>query len=340
MKISVINSTTIPVKFGSYGFEQNIADLSLSLAKNNRVTLFAPTGSDIKGVKLVYTPNSYHNVSINDELFVYRYYHDVLMSSDYIIDASATNITTEQIYFYDRIGTDRIVWLRNGTDFNHPRKPASQYYKGVVLSKKVQELARDFYSSDKIYSVYPGVNENIYTYRNDVTRDYYLYYSRPHPSKGLFDFIKIAKMNPNKKFVMSFDMDLEDHKYYGEQAIKMIKGMDNIRYIPIGGDLNKKVEILQHAIALIVPLSPDYIEGFGMVFIEAIMTGTPVITRLGSTPQEYLSNDVAIFCSNPVEYSKALDKVLKLDNKECRDYAVERFTTDKWAERMLKVREY
>ena len=72
-------------------------------------------------------------------------------------------------------------------------------------------------------------------------------------------------------------MSTEEHRKYGEKALDQAKGMDNVSYFE-APDFEEKISLYQNAKALVIPLDKDYVEALGLVYIEAMATGTPVIT--------------------------------------------------------------
>jgi glycosyltransferase involved in cell wall biosynthesis len=93
----------------------------------------------------------------------------------------------------------------------------------------------------------------------------------------------------------------------------------------------KKVALLQNARATLFPI--DWEEPFGLVMIESMACGTPVIaTRWGAVPEVIEDGRSGVIVDEYHEMAGALADADKLEPLECRRYAEERFS----AERMVR----
>jgi glycosyltransferase involved in cell wall biosynthesis len=93
----------------------------------------------------------------------------------------------------------------------------------------------------------------------------------------------------------------------------------------------EKVELLQHARATVFPIS--WQEPFGLVMIESMACGTPVIaTRWGAVPEVIEHGRSGIIVDDYREMAGALAEADELEPAECRRSAEERFS----AERMVQ----
>jgi glycosyltransferase involved in cell wall biosynthesis len=103
----------------------------------------------------------------------------------------------------------------------------------------------------------------------------------------------------------------------------------NIEYL---GEVShdEKVELLQRAAATVFPI--QWPEPFGLVMVESMVCGTPVLaTRNGAVPEVIEPGRSGVIVDTPAEMVAALPAVLALDPPEVRASAVERFS----AERMV-----
>ena len=95
-------------------------------------------------------------------------------------------------------------------------------------------------------------------------------------------------------------------------------------------DHARKVELLHGASALLVPL--EWEEPFGLVMIEAMLVGTPVIAfARGSAPEIVEPGLTGLLVSNVAEMTAAIPKAAQLDRNACRARAVERWSADRMA---------
>ncbi len=106
------------------------------------------------------------------------------------------------------------------------------------------------------------------------------------------------------------------------------------------GFLNgKKVsDFLGNAKALLFPIRWE--EPFGLVMIEAMACGTPVIAfNKGSAPEIVKHEKTGFIVENEREMIKAIKKIDKIDRADCRKYVEENFTIDKMVEGYERIYE-
>ena len=101
-------------------------------------------------------------------------------------------------------------------------------------------------------------------------------------------------------------------------------------------DDRDKQDFLGNAYALLFPI--DWPEPFGLVIIEALACGTPVIAfRRGSVP-ELIEDGVTGFIVDDVDQAvAALPKVKSLDRKRCRQVFEERFSAARMTRDYLQI---
>lgn len=94
---------------------------------------------------------------------------------------------------------------------------------------------------------------------------------------------------------------------------------------------DEKAEVLEHAIALLMPL--DWDEPFGLSFIEALAAGTPIITRpRGSLPELMRPGVHGFFANTEDEMVAACRRVDAIDRAACRRWALQRFSSARMAQ--------
>ena len=117
-------------------------------------------------------------------------------------------------------------------------------------------------------------------------------------------------------------------KEYFEEQVRPKLGW-GIEYL---GEVShdEKVDLLQNARVTLFPI--DWEEPFGLVMIESMACGTPVIaTRCGAVPEVIEHGRSGLIVDSAGEMAEALSAADVLDPMECRAYVEERFS----AERMV-----
>lgn len=180
-------------------------------------------------------------------------------------------------------------------------------------------------------TVYNGIDVNNFQF-NSNPKDYLAFLGRMHPHKGPDKAIEIAKRS-NQKLIMAAKIDPVNYQYFNRKIKPLI---DNKQIIYIGEvDHKKKVNLLKNAKALISPITWD--EPFGMVNIESLACGTPVITiNRGSIP-EILNRKVAFLCNSSEEMIKKIDQIKKINRIDCRRHVENHFTSKLMAQNYLKI---
>lgn len=118
---------------------------------------------------------------------------------------------------------------------------------------------------------------------------------------------------------------IRDQAYFDKQ-IKPYLGR-KIRYIGEIG-LRRKVKLYQNARALIFPTS--WSEPFGLVMIEAMSCGTPVIaTRHGAVPEVVKRKETGFIVDTLDDMVTCIGKIGEINRARCRDLVLEKFSVEK-----------
>ena len=184
-------------------------------------------------------------------------------------------------------------------------------------------------------TVYHGLPKNLYLCQEEPG-DYLAFLGRICPEKRLDRAIKIAK-RVGMKLKVAAKVDAADRDYH----TKVIKPLLDETCIDFVGEINEeqKQEFLGNAYALLFPI--DWPEPFGLVAIEAMACGTPVIAyRNGSVP-ELIEEGVTGFIVNNIEQAAvALCEVANIDRRRCRASFEERFSATRMARDYIVLYEH
>ncbi|MGI8908414.1 MAG: glycosyltransferase family 4 protein [Candidatus Sumerlaeaceae bacterium] len=192
---------------------------------------------------------------------------------------------------------------------------------------------RPFPGLNYIATVYNGIDCASFQY-NEHPKEYFAFLGRFSPEKGPVTAIRAAQA-ANVSLIMAGKVDLADRDYFAQQVEPLIDGQQ-IRFI---GEVNhaQKNELLQSARAILIPI--DWEEPFGLVMIEALATGTPVIAhRRGSVP-EIIEQDVGCVTDSFEQMVEAIGSVHHISRARCREYACDRFGCQAMAQGYLAAYE-
>ena len=152
--------------------------------------------------------------------------------------------------------------------------------------------------------------------------DYLLFIGRLSPDKGAHRAIEVAQAVGLPLKLAGKMQDRLEEEYF-EAAIEPALGAE-IEYL---GEVThaEKVDLLQNARVTLFPIK--WQEPFGLVMIESMACGTPVLaTRWGAVPEVIAHGRTGIIVDEHTEMPAALAEADRLDPLECRRYVEERFS--------------
>jgi glycosyltransferase involved in cell wall biosynthesis len=183
-------------------------------------------------------------------------------------------------------------------------------------------------------TVYNGIQVERFEF-NDQPKDYLAFLGRISPQKGPEYAIELAKKT-NQRLIIAAKIDPVDESYFRQIVEPLIDG-EQISFIG-EVDHTAKVDLLKYAKALISPLQWD--EPFGIVNVEALACGTPVITiNRGSMPEILIDGKTGFLCSNIDEMISRVADIDTINRQACRDHVEQYFTAHGMAEHYLKTYE-
>lgn len=163
--------------------------------------------------------------------------------------------------------------------------------------------------------------------------EHLLFLGRISPEKGPGRAIEIARRS-GRPLLIAAKVDRVDQEYYEAEIEPLIDGRD-IVYLGEVGDAEKQ-SLLGDAHALLFPI--DWPEPFGIVMIEAMACGTPVIAwPQGSVPEIVEHGRTGFIVRTVDEAVDAVDRVSALSRPNIRRAFDERFTVEHMAERHVAL---
>ncbi len=184
-------------------------------------------------------------------------------------------------------------------------------------------------------TVYNAIDFTQYKLKAEVADDAPLMFlGRLDRIKGLHTAIKVAKATGNKLIIGgNISHTADNYNYYKTEIEPQIDGKQ-IVYLGALND-SQKNEYLGQAKALLFPIEWD--EPFGMVMIEAMACGAPVIAFNRGSVGEIVNNDNGAIVSNNDEMAEAVNTIKRIDRKACRKNAEDRFDVPIIAKQYLNL---
>jgi len=175
-------------------------------------------------------------------------------------------------------------------------------------------------------TIYHGLPENLYT-PQAVEQKYLAFMGRISPEKRVDTAIRIAQQC-GMPIKIAAKIDSADREYF-EKEIKPLFDLPHVEFIGEISD-HQKAEFLSGAHALLFPI--DWPEPFGLVMIEAMACGTPVVAyRRGSVPEVIDHGVTGFIVENEAEAVAAVGRLHLLPRALVRQRFDERFTARRMA---------
>ena len=162
---------------------------------------------------------------------------------------------------------------------------------------------------------------------------YVAFMGRISPEKGPDDAIRIAT-SLGVPLKIAAKVDKVDEAYFREVVEPMLSA-EGVEFI---GEISEKEKgpFLRDAVALLFPIC--WPEPFGLVMIEAMSCGTPILAyRAGSVPEIIDEGVTGMIVDNIDQARIALVQVAALDRRKVRSRFEERFTARRMAKEYVRV---
>jgi len=215
----------------------------------------------------------------------------------------------------------------------HDHGPLFATYPDAPLVSISDDQRRPAPSASWRATIYHGLPKGLHTFR-ERPEGYLAFLGRMAPEKGLDRAIEIARLAGRTLKVAAHIPS--DDRYYREVVQPLLESSRSfVEYVgEVGGAA--KDAFLGGADALLFPI--EWPEPFGLVMIEALACGTPVVAfRRGSVP-EVLDDGVTGFLVNSVEEAAAaIANVGRLSRASCREEFDRRFEASRMAGEYLDV---
>lgn len=183
-------------------------------------------------------------------------------------------------------------------------------------------------------TVHHGLPIDLLEFRPEP-RGYLAFLGRISPEKRVDRAIEIARRT-GMTLRVAAKVDDADRRYF-ETEIAPLFELPFVDYVGEIGEAEKQ-DFLGGATALLFPI--DWREPFGLVMIEAMACGTPVVAWRGGSVDEVISDGVSGFVVEDLDESvDATYRAAMLDRRQCREAFEQRFTADRMARDYVRVYE-
>ncbi|HEY6334012.1 MAG TPA: glycosyltransferase family 4 protein, partial [Blastocatellia bacterium] len=175
-------------------------------------------------------------------------------------------------------------------------------------------------------TIHHGLPLDLYHFNNEPG-DYLAFLGRISPEKGVDQAIEIARRT-GMKLKIAAKVDNVDAPYYAERIEPLMDG-PLIEFLGEIGE-REKDRFLGNARALLFPI--DWPEPFGLVMVEAMACGTPVVAyKRGAVPEVIDDGVTGFLCDEVDQAVDAVRRAKTLSRRQCRQTFEDRFSVTRMA---------
>jgi len=329
-QIAPVATTIPPPKSGSVELMTSLLTEGL-IERGHDVTLFATGDSNTKAKLHATFPHGYWH---DEEMYPWEFYEMVNLSAACERAKDFDIIHYQAAYYPMSLAFTRLV----KTPFvqtvhlqpDESQLKLWQHYAEanfVAISNCQRDAMRGL---NVVGTIYHGIETDAFTF-NPQPDDYLLFYGRFMPEKGVLEAIEIAK-----RLGVRLLMAAPDDPYYYEAIKPHVDG----KFIEYVGEVDHagRNELLGGALAMLYPVQVG--EPFGLVLVEAMACGTPVLALDKGAVSEIIVNGVNGFRVNSLsEMVEVFSQIVKLDRAKVRSFAIEHFDTGRMVGDYVKIYE-
>lgn len=346
MKIALLSTPWIAIPPKGYGgIELVVANLAEGLVKRGHdVTVFA-TGDSKTPAKCAY----YYKQALGNNLVLKQNLYNILLHTDAFIqhatkekyDILHNHVGQSAFFFFDFLKVPFVHTLHGA------------YYKNLHATSGNLEQKRLTMERFK-YHPFISISDNqrislpelnyVKTIYNGILperfkcvmkpQDYIAWIGRVTPNKGLDIAIRIAQKAHVKLKISAF-IDQGDEAYV-EKTIRPLLTGPYVEFMGEITDFEAKTAFLGNAKAVLFPI--QWHEPFGLVMIESMASGTPVIAfNKGSVPEVIEQGKTGFIVETEEEMLASLSQVDTIDREYCHRYATEHFSVDTMVDAYLEA---
>ena len=189
---------------------------------------------------------------------------------------------------------------------------------------------KGFANINYLGTVYNGINLSEFEFC-EKPKDYFLFMGALGEHKNPKDAILAAK-KAKVKLILAGGKKREP--YFSKEIKPLIDG-ERIKYIGEVMD-KKRIDLYKYAKGFLFPIK--WQEPFGLVMIEAMACGVPIIAYPnGAVPEVVKNKKTGFIVKNVNEIVKAIKNIDKIDRKKCRERVKKYFSVEKMVDNYEKV---
>jgi len=353
MKIAHIAPPWIAIPPKNYGGTEIVIYnlVEAEVAQGHEVTLFAPGDARTSATLISFFPKSLLEEGVPWQGHLKAYYHlhkaveyiqahefDVVhthlsSSADmYLFPLIAPLATPHVTTLHSRFPFDRVqAWTGTADELYMEWAPTMPI---VAISESARaELPLEM---NCVGVVHHGIPMQQFVPTTKKRGDFFVWLGRFVPDKGTHLAIEAAKQaGVNIVLAGTIDRHQQDSVSYFQDKIKPQIDGDQVKYVgPV--NMKEKNSLLSRARGFLNPI--EWEEPFGMVMIEAMALGCPVISfARGAAPEIVVHRKTGYLVHDVAEMVRFIPRIDEIDREKTREYAEQHFSARVMAEKYIKI---
>ncbi|QBD78192.1 glycosyltransferase family 4 protein [Ktedonosporobacter rubrisoli] len=354
MKIAHIAPSWITLPPQNYGGTEHVLAYLLEeqVAQGHDVTVFAPADAHTSARQVSFFPRSLLPSGIPWSAHLKAYYHlHKAVSLLSRLQAEIVHLhlsSASDMYLFPLLASlsiPRLMTLHSCFPFDRVDSwvgDADHYYlrewANSMPMVAISEQARSHAPVELNFLgvVHHGLPMSHFPFSAQPPANYLAWMGRMVPEKGAHLAIEAARRAGIRLLLAgTIDRHVPGEMRYFEEKIRPQLDGEQARYLgPV--DMAAKIELLGRARALLNPI--EWEEPFGMVMIEAMALGCPVIAfSRGSAPEMVAPGRSGFLVENVEQMAQAIGMLGQVDRRQVRRYAEEHFSVQVMASKYLSL---
>lgn len=333
MKIALIAPPHIAVPPADYGgTELFVAQLAEGLQKAGaQVIVYANAESTVNVERRSLYKQSQWPIKNTEHALIRATNHESWAIQDAAKECDIIHVQSAHALTFSRFVDKPTVLTLHG-----PHDPKLSQFYGYYPDVYYVAISNSQCESEtmpRIRTIYHGVDPSQYTFREQKQR-YLSFIGRLALTKGAHLAIDVARQTgiPLK---IAGDVQPQNREYY-EKKIRPQIDAEFIQYIGTA-DFKTKNELLSNSIAMLFPIK--WREPFGLVMVEAMACGTPVLATPGGSVPEIVRDGISGYICRNVQQMIERVSNLDLNPAKVRHYVEENFSIDRMVKSYLALYE-
>ena len=303
------------------------------MAQGHEVTLFA-SGDSITAATLMpcCTQALRLDTAVSDVVPYYMLMMDKVRSNAANFDVLHFHIDYFQFPIYRRVRVPSLTTLHGRQD-HRDCKPFFAGFSDMPLVSISDAQRAPLPHANFIRTIHHGIPADLHHASYRPGGGYLAFIGRISPEKGPVDAIRIAK-SLGIPLKIAAKVDKIDKSYFREVVHPML----STRGVEFIGEISEKDKgpFLRDAIALLFPIC--WPEPFGLVMIEAMACGTPVLAFRAGSVSEVIDEGITGMIVDNVDQARIVaGRMAELDRRKVRRRFEERFTAHRMAREYAQV---